>query len=524
MAVIANLIVKVSAHTKSFRDGLRRSGRRIAAFRSKVAGLASSLRFIGPGAAIFGGFKLLQSAEEFQRAMQRSLSVMGEVSQAMRGDMVQAALQVASVTTFAANEVAQAYFFLASAGLDAEQSVAAVGAVAEFAQASYFDLSRATKLLIGAQNTLGMSSDNAADNLAGLILVSNVLTKANQIAQSTQEQFAEALTNKVGTAARNLGKTIEETVAVLAVFASQEKTAAEAGTALDIVWRDLQTKSIKNAKAWKDLGVEVFDTAGKMRHTADIIENLEDKLLGLSDRARRAQFILLGFSDKSVSSTQSLLGFSEAIRENEARLTGLIDTTKMASAEMLTPFQKAWNRLTAALSTVGLLLQPLVTAFAWVIGAIATVLNAGVKAILSTIQVAFFALQKLAEAGERLTGVDFGADFLASRVALVGLTMKELFKDLKPPDLGEVPRPEGGGKGGGAAAAIQGSEFSAALVKGSAAEFSARIATDPQRQLLAVAKKQEEHLDDIRTEQQLAWDRYFAARRQAQMLLVLPID
>ena len=51
----------------------------------------------------------------------------------MRDDMVAAAEEVGRVTTFSARDAAESYFFLASAGLDAKQSIAALPAVAQFA-------------------------------------------------------------------------------------------------------------------------------------------------------------------------------------------------------------------------------------------------------------------------------------------------------------------------------------------------------------------------------------------------------
>ena len=62
--------------------------------------------------------------------MTKSLAIMGDVSDAMRNDMAQAARQVATSTKFSAEQAAESFFFLASAGLDAKASLAALPQVA----------------------------------------------------------------------------------------------------------------------------------------------------------------------------------------------------------------------------------------------------------------------------------------------------------------------------------------------------------------------------------------------------------
>jgi TP901 family phage tail tape measure protein len=92
---------------------------------------------------------------DFDAALNKSISIMGNVSDTLRTEMSDAAREVAKATTFSAEEAAEAYFFLASAGLDAEASIAAMPQVAKFAQAGMFDMATATDLATDAQSALG---------------------------------------------------------------------------------------------------------------------------------------------------------------------------------------------------------------------------------------------------------------------------------------------------------------------------------------------------------------------------------
>lgn len=270
----------------------------------------------------------VKSFANFEDEMNKSLAIMGNVPQEMQDNMSNAARAIAKETRIGANEAAESYFFLASAGLDAEQSIAALPQVAAFAQAGMFDMARATDLATDAQSALGLTVEDPIRNLENLTRVTDVLVKGNTLANASVEQFSESLTNKAGAALKVVNKDIEEGVAVLAAFADQGIKGAEAGTALNIVMRDLQTKAIKNKEEFKAMNVEVFDSNGKMKNLGDIVGDLEVGLEGMSDEQKKATLAQLGFNDKSVIFIQTLLGTSEKIKQYESDLRDAGGTTQ----------------------------------------------------------------------------------------------------------------------------------------------------------------------------------------------------
>ena len=319
-----------------------------AATRAKraMAGLKSmAMGYAGPTVAVFAGGMAARRAEGIRQEMQSSLAIMGEVSDEMKAVMRDTAYTVAMDTKFSAAEASKAYYFLASAGMDAAQSVAALPTVSKFAQSGMFDLSRATDLLTDAQMALGMSSTIVSQNLENMTRVGDVLVGANTIANASVEQFAESLTNKAAAALRMVNKDIEEGVAWLAVYASQGIKGADAGTALSIVLRDLQTKSIKNSAAFAELGVAVYDSSGKMNNLADIIADMERAMEGMSAKGKKAALIQLGLSDKSVAYTQVLIGMSQAGRDFEEQLDSMAGKMDEVSDKQLTKFAEGWERI-----------------------------------------------------------------------------------------------------------------------------------------------------------------------------------
>lgn len=318
--------------------------------------------------ALVGGLAV-KSFGDFDDAMTGSLAIMGDVSDAMREDMAESAREMAKETIFSASEAADSYFFLASAGLSAEASIAALPQVAKFAQAGLFDMATATDLATDAQSALGLTiRDDAVKNLENLTRVTDVLVKANTLANASVEQFSIALTSKAGAALKSFNIPMEEGVAVLAAFADQGVKAELAGNALDRILRLLPDAAIKNADAYERLGIEVFDASGNLRFMGDIIADLEDAFEGMTDRQKQAELTNLGFRAKVQGIIKPLLGTSDAIRRYNDDLEDAAGITQEVSDNQLESFKKQMGLIASQVKdvfiTIGESLAPSIKDFA----------------------------------------------------------------------------------------------------------------------------------------------------------------
>jgi TP901 family phage tail tape measure protein len=301
----------------------------------KQVGAAMVAAGVAVAAGVIGSVKVFA---DYDAKLTESLAIMGDVSDAQRKDMSDAAREVAKTTKFSAGQVAESYYFLASAGLDAEKSINALPRVAAFAQAGMFDMALATDLLTDAQSALGLSSKDATESLENMNRVGDVLVKANTLANASVEQFSTALTNQAGAAMKSVNMDIEEGVAVLAAFADQGIKGEDAGTKFAIVLRDLQTKAIANKEAFAEAGVAVFDSAGELRNMSDIVGDLEGHLAGMSTEQKKAALATLGFTDKSVGALLALMGTSDAIQSYEEGLRNAGGTMDEVAQKQLQTF------------------------------------------------------------------------------------------------------------------------------------------------------------------------------------------
>lgn len=340
---------KLDKQSKKNTKTAERLQKRLAALNKMIAKMAKIAAIAGLAIAALS----IRAFAKFDAAMTKSLAIMGNVSDAMRKRMSDAARKLALTVTFSAEQVAESYFFLASAGLNAEQSIAALPQVAKFAQAGMFDMATATDLATDAQSALGKTVSDSEQNLKNLTKVTDVLIGANTIANATAQQFSESLTNKAGTAMRDLNIEIETGVAVLAAWADQGVKGTEAGERFNIVTRDLQTAIRKNADEFEKYKIAVFED-GAFRNMADIISDIEGALDGMSTEQKGATLSLLGFQDRSVIAIRSLVGMSGRIRDYEERLRSMGGITQEVADKQLKTFSAQMDLLGSVVNDAGI--------------------------------------------------------------------------------------------------------------------------------------------------------------------------
>ena len=292
---------------------------------------------------------------EFDDAMTQSLAIM-QTTNDQQDRMAQKAREVAVTMRVTATESAESFFFLASAGLDAEQSISALPQVAKFAQAGMFDMATATDLATDAQSALGLTVDDAQDNLNNLTRVTDVLVKANTLANASVQQFSEALTNKAGSALKVTNKSIEEGVAVLSAFADRGVKGAEAGEKLNQLLRDVTRAVGKNSEEFAKNNIHVVDNEGNLKNLADVIEELDNGMSGLSDQQKAVLLDQLGLNRGVADAVKILSGASDSIRTFQDDLEDAGGITQEVAENQVDSLQGQLEILESKFKDVGLMI------------------------------------------------------------------------------------------------------------------------------------------------------------------------
>lgn len=364
---IDRLVVKLVADASIYNDVMVRVETRTLAMARRLtsAGTTMSLALTTPLAGF--GALAVREFSKFDDAMTKSLAIMSGVSDEMRMQMANVAKDISSMSVTAPDKVAESFYFLASAGYDAETSMKAVAVVEKFATAAALDMAKATSYLANSQSALGLAIGTSEQKMMNMKRVSDVLTMAANAADGSQEEFAKALTTKSAVALKLVNKEIEEGVAVLEAYAMAGIKGESAGEKLDITMRELQRVAIKEKAAWDSLGLSVFDGEGKMRHMADIIGDLEKKLAGASSQQKIMVMTMLGFRAESFGAIAPLIGQSKAIREfeeaNKQASLGMGESARVAEKQnksFANQMLIAWNNIKLVGIEIGENLAPAV--------------------------------------------------------------------------------------------------------------------------------------------------------------------
>jgi TP901 family phage tail tape measure protein len=352
-----------------YQSSINKAGKEITSFEKMTTHISRKVEAAGKKMTAAVTLPLMAMAgagvkqyADFNKALTESLAIMGDISETTRQQMGDLARELSTKSVFAAKDLAQAYYFLASAGFDAQDAMKALPVVTKFAQAGVFDLQFATSLLSDSVKAMGMETSTAQDAMESMTRAGDVLVKANTMANASVSQFAVSLTNKAATSLRLVNKEIEEGVAVLAAYANVGIKGERAGTFLAMSIRDLQRAALKAPEAFKQFGIEVFDASGAMRNMADIILDFENALNGMSDAGKRAALMEMKMQERSILATLALVGQSDRIREYEEQLKNAGGTLEEVSQKQLKAFTNqmklAWHQIQNAGIALGEKLAP----------------------------------------------------------------------------------------------------------------------------------------------------------------------
>ncbi len=358
---LGNLLVHLRGDESQFVRSMSNAEKKLRAVSDKLTSIGRSmtmrvtLPIVGIGAAATKSFA------SFDDAMTKSLAIMSDVTPAMRKEMELLATTISKRSVTSATNLAKSYFFLASAGLSAEQSIAALATVERFAVAGAFDMALATDLVTDAQSALGLTVKDAQKNLENMTRVTDVLTGANTLANASTQQFSEALM-RAGPAMKAYGIEVEEGTAVLAAYADQGKKAAEGGEMFGRMLRLMIKGFLDSREAWDRFGVSIVDADDKMRPLADIVRDLTDLLGGMGVTQKASALAMLGFQARSQQTILPLLGMGDAIELYNEKLLLMRGITQEIYEKQLKSFSSqmkiVWNNVKDVARQVGEILAP----------------------------------------------------------------------------------------------------------------------------------------------------------------------
>lgn len=275
---------------------------------TKLAGLAKSSVSVGMN---------------FDASMSQVAATMGTTVDQI-DNLTKVAKEMGSSTKFTATQAADALNYLALAGYDANKAAEVLPSVLNLAAAGGMDLAYASDLVTDA-----MASLNIEANKQNVDDFGNKLAMAASKANANVSQLGEAILTVGGTAANLKGGTTELTTA-LGLLANVGIKGAEGGTHLRNIILSLQSPTDEAAKKMQKLGLQVYDSQGKMRGLNDILSDLNSAMNGMT-QGQKDSIINQLFNKTDLAAVNGLLA---AQGEQWDTLAAQIDSADGAMGQM----------------------------------------------------------------------------------------------------------------------------------------------------------------------------------------------
>ncbi|MFD3667187.1 phage tail tape measure protein [Streptomyces sp. NPDC058672] len=259
------------------RAGLRRVGADgNASMRQLRHGLlgarqeAHHLRSLVVGGGIVAGLaEIAKEGNEYQKAVNK----WGAVTNASGLEMVQAAAKARElgadlkIPGTSAAKAADSMLELAKAGQTSTSSIANARAAMQLAAADNLSAADAARYLGDVMDQFGLSSNNAGR-------AADVLAASANAASGGLQDIYYAM-SYTGPVAAQLGISIEDTSAAVAMLARSGILGSKAGTSLRGMLTNLAKPTAKMKQGLSDLGIEAWDAQGNFKGLRTVIDGFE---------------------------------------------------------------------------------------------------------------------------------------------------------------------------------------------------------------------------------------------------------
>lgn len=359
---IAKAAADASGKTVSFSEAMEAAGPGIdTAWNglTKVVKTGAAALTAAGAAAVAAGKAAVDVGSEFDKAMS-SWKGTASATDAEYQVAREAAMKWGRETTKTATEGANALEYMALAGWNVTDSVAALPRVLKLSEATELDLARTSDLVTDSMSATGETIGENGDNLERFL---NVATKANNKSNQTAEDLMEAWIQTGGTF-KNLNVDIEDSATALGVLANRGIKGSEAGTALNAVMVNLTSGTGQAGKMMEKLGLSAFDSQGKFKGLKQVLTEINDKVSTMTEEERSASLAALGGKTHIDAMNNLLSGLNTTLADGtnewDALNAQLRDASGSLDAMAATKMDNLWGDqqiLTSALQDTGIRLN-----------------------------------------------------------------------------------------------------------------------------------------------------------------------
>ena len=251
----------------------------------KMRGITDVTTTVGKGMVAIGtagsaglGYAV-KTAADFEQGMSR----VGALSGATNAELellTQTAKELGATTSFSAREASEGMTYLAMAGYETNDIVAAMPGLLNAAAAGQTDLATTSDIVSNVLSGFGMEAAKTAD-------VADILTKTFTSANVDLTMLGETM-KYVAPVASAAGQEIEMMAAATGILGNAGIQGSQAGTALRAIIQRLADPVGKASDLMEELGITTQDVNGNMLPLTDILRQVTEATDGMGEAQRLA--------------------------------------------------------------------------------------------------------------------------------------------------------------------------------------------------------------------------------------------
>lgn len=258
---------------------------------------------------------VIKTGEQFSASMSEVQAISGASAEDLKR-LEEAARLYGSTTQFSATEAAEALKYMALAGWNVDQSLAALPGILDLAAASGMALGMSSDMVTDYLSAFGMAADKAA-------YFADLLTYAQGNSNTSAQQLGEAYRN----CAANLnaaGQDIETVTSLLEAMANQGLKGSEAGTAVAAMMRDITNKMEDGKVKIGETSIAVQDQNGNFRDLTEILSDVQKAVDGMGSSQKAAAL-------SSTFTAESIKGVNLVLNEGMEKISGYEEALRNSS-------------------------------------------------------------------------------------------------------------------------------------------------------------------------------------------------
>lgn len=295
-----------------------------AAKAEKVGGTLTSVgqKLLPLSTGIAGlGVAAVKTTADFDSEMSKVSAISGATGtdlDKLRGK----AREMGAKTKFSASEAAQGMQYMAMAGWKTQDMMDGLEGIMNLAAASGEDLASTSDIVTDALTAFGLSAKDSSH-------FSDILAAASSNANTNVSMMGETF-KYAAPVLGSLGYTAEDAALAIGLMANAGIKSSQAGTSLRGAITNLAKPTDTVAAAMDKYGISLTDSSGKMLSLRELMEQLRQKLGGLSE-AEQAQAAAALFGKNAMSGMLAIINGSD---KDFKKLAGAIDNCDGSSEKM----------------------------------------------------------------------------------------------------------------------------------------------------------------------------------------------